>query len=37
MNYNESLRYIEESHKFGVRLGLDNIEEIIRTFRKSTR
>ena len=29
MNYNESLKYIEETHKFGVRLGLDNISKLL--------
>ncbi len=29
MNYNESLKYIEETHKFGMRLGLDNIEKLL--------
>ena len=29
MNYQESLRYIEETHKFGVRLGLDNIAKLL--------
>ena len=24
MNYQESLKFIEESHKFGIRLGLEN-------------
>ncbi|WP_373598942.1 bifunctional folylpolyglutamate synthase/dihydrofolate synthase [Paraclostridium bifermentans] len=29
MNYNEALNYIHESHKFGVRLGLDNIKKLL--------
>lgn len=29
MNYNEALKYIHESHKFGVRLGLDNIKKLL--------
>lgn len=29
MNYEESLKYIEETHKFGVRLGLDNIGKLL--------
>lgn len=29
MNYQESLHYIEETHKFGVRLGLDNISKLL--------
>lgn len=29
MNYQESLQYIEETHKFGVRLGLDNISKLL--------
>lgn len=29
MNYKESLKYIAESHKFGIRLGLDNIEKLL--------
>ena len=29
MNYQESLTYIEETHKFGVRLGLDNISKLL--------
>ncbi len=29
MNYQEALRYIEETHKFGVRLGLDNITKLL--------
>lgn len=29
MNYQESLSYIEETHKFGVRLGLDNITKLL--------
>ncbi len=29
MNYQESLKYIEETHKFGVRLGLDNITKLL--------
>ncbi len=29
MNYNEALNYIHESHKFGIRLGLDNIKKLL--------
>lgn len=29
MNYQESLNYIEDTHKFGVRLGLDNITKLL--------
>ncbi|MGL4913070.1 MAG: bifunctional folylpolyglutamate synthase/dihydrofolate synthase [Romboutsia sp.] len=29
MNYQESLHYIEETHKFGIRLGLDNMKELL--------
>lgn len=29
MNYNESLKYIEETHKFGIRLGLDNMKNLL--------
>lgn len=29
MNYNEALKYIHGSHKFGVRLGLDNIKKLL--------
>ena len=29
MNYNEALKYIHESHKFGMRLGLDNIKKLL--------
>ncbi|MGL5713252.1 MAG: bifunctional folylpolyglutamate synthase/dihydrofolate synthase [Paraclostridium sp.] len=29
MNYNEALTYIHESHKFGMRLGLDNIKKLL--------
>lgn len=29
MNYKEALKYIEETHKFGVRLGLDNIAKLL--------
>lgn len=29
MNYEGSLKYIEETHKFGVRLGLDNIGKLL--------
>ncbi|MGL5756827.1 MAG: bifunctional folylpolyglutamate synthase/dihydrofolate synthase [Paraclostridium sp.] len=29
MNYNEALKYIHESHKFGIRLGLDNIKKLL--------
>ena len=29
MNYSEALNYIHESHKFGVRLGLDNIKKLL--------
>lgn len=29
MNYTQALKYIHESHKFGVRLGLDNIKKLL--------
>lgn len=29
MDYNEALKYIHESHKFGIRLGLDNIKKLL--------
>lgn len=29
MNYQESLKYIEETHKFGIRLGLDNMTKLL--------
>ena len=29
MNYNEALQFIHESHKFGMRLGLDNIKRLL--------
>ena len=29
MNYKESLKYIEETHKFGIRLGLDNMSKLL--------
>lgn len=29
MNYTEALKYIHESHKFGMRLGLDNIKKLL--------
>ena len=29
MNYQESLKYIEETHKFGIRLGLDNMSKLL--------
>lgn len=29
MNYNEALQFIHESHKFGIRLGLDNIKKLL--------
>ena len=29
MNYQESLKYIEETHKFGMRLGLDNMSKLL--------
>ncbi|MCR8746169.1 bifunctional folylpolyglutamate synthase/dihydrofolate synthase [Romboutsia lituseburensis] len=29
MNYQESLNYINESHKFGIRLGLDNMRNLL--------
>lgn len=29
MNYNEALQFIHESHKFGMRLGLDNIKKLL--------
>ncbi|MGX4601366.1 bifunctional folylpolyglutamate synthase/dihydrofolate synthase [Faecalimicrobium sp. JNUCC 81] len=29
MNYQESLKYIEETHKFGIRLGLDNMSRLL--------
>lgn len=29
MDYNESLKYIEETHKFGIRLGLDNMSKLL--------
>lgn len=29
MNYNEALKFIHESHKFGMRLGLDNIKKLL--------
>lgn len=29
MNYQEALHYIDETHKFGVRLGLDNITKLL--------
>ncbi|GAA0705761.1 folylpolyglutamate synthase/dihydrofolate synthase family protein [Paraclostridium ghonii] len=29
MNYNDALQFIHESHKFGVRLGLDNIKKLL--------
>ena len=32
MNYNEALKYIHESHKFGMRLGLDNIKKLLELF-----
>ncbi|MGL4913632.1 MAG: bifunctional folylpolyglutamate synthase/dihydrofolate synthase, partial [Romboutsia sp.] len=29
MNYNESLKYLTETHKFGMRLGLDNTKKLL--------
>ena len=29
MNYNEALNFISESHKFGMRLGLDNMKRLL--------
>ena len=29
MNYQESLKYIEETHKFGIRLGLENMSKLL--------
>ena len=29
MNYEESLKYIQETHKFGIRLGLDNMSKLL--------
>ena len=29
MNYKEALKYIEETHKFGIRLGLDNMSKLL--------
>ncbi|WP_270941589.1 bifunctional folylpolyglutamate synthase/dihydrofolate synthase [Romboutsia lituseburensis] len=29
MNYQEALNYINESHKFGIRLGLDNMKNLL--------
>ena len=29
MNYKEALKYIEETHKFGIRLGLDNMTKLL--------
>lgn len=29
MNYNEALEFIHQSHKFGMRLGLDNIKKLL--------
>ena len=29
MDYKESLKYIEETHKFGIRLGLDNLSKLL--------
>lgn len=29
MDYKESLKYIEETHKFGIRLGLDNMSKLL--------
>lgn len=29
MNYSESLKYMEETHKFGIRLGLDNTKKLL--------
>ena len=29
MDYQESLKYIEETHKFGIRLGLDNMYKLL--------
>lgn len=29
MNYEESLKYIEQTHKFGARLGLDNMKKLL--------
>lgn len=29
MNYNEALEYIHGSHKFGIKLGLDNIKKLL--------
>ena len=29
MDYQESLKYIEETHKFGIRLGLDNMSKLL--------
>ncbi|CEP82000.1 folylpolyglutamate synthase/dihydrofolate synthase family protein [Paraclostridium sordellii] len=29
MNYNEALKFIHESHKFGMRLGLENIKKLL--------
>ena len=29
MNYKEALKYIEETHKFGIRLGLDNMNKLL--------
>ncbi len=29
MNYKKALKYIEETHKFGIRLGLDNMSKLL--------
>ena len=29
MDYQESLKYIQETHKFGIRLGLDNMSKLL--------
>ena len=29
MNYDEALKFIHESHKFGMRLGLENIKKLL--------
>ena len=29
MNYEESLKYIEETHKFGIRVGLENMSKLL--------
>ena len=29
MNYQESLKYIEDTHKFGIRLGLDSTGKLL--------